>query len=155
MSEMSPSRQRPRMLIDAFKAGRIPPADMPELIQFAWTYDDSPTSDLGEAAWIDLFEHVGFFTYPPVQVGRPASSTTFYRGTTADRLLRMSWAWQRDVAINAGRRHNGYGTAWLFRAAVRPDAVLAYLYRPDEGWTVVVNPAGLSQIERLEALLAP
>ena len=59
MSEMSPSRQRPRMLIDAFKAGRIPPADMPELIQFAWTYDDSPTSDLGEAAWIDLAHVLG------------------------------------------------------------------------------------------------
>jgi hypothetical protein len=50
MSEMSPSRQRPRVLIDAFKAGSIPRAEMPELIQFAWTYDDSPTSDVGEAA---------------------------------------------------------------------------------------------------------
>jgi hypothetical protein len=50
MSEMSPSRQRPRVLIDAFKAGSIPRADMPELIQFAWTYGDSPTSDVGEAA---------------------------------------------------------------------------------------------------------
>jgi hypothetical protein len=98
MSEMSPSKQRPRVLIDAFKAGRIPRADMPELIQFAWTYDDSPTSDVGEAAWIDLFEHVGFFTYLPVQVVRPASPVTLYRGTTADRLLRMSWASERDVA---------------------------------------------------------
>lgn len=155
MSEMSPSRQRPRVLIDAFKVGRIPLADVPELIQFAWTYDDSPTSDVGEPAWIDLFEHVGFFTYPPVQVCRPASPVTLYRGTTADRLLRMSWAWDRDLAAKAGRRHTGYGTAWLYRATVRPRAVLAYLHRPDEGWTVVVNPAGLSQVERLEALLSP
>jgi hypothetical protein len=36
---------------------------------------------------------------------------------------------------------------------VRPDAVLAYLERRGEGWTVVINPAGLSQIKRLEELL--
>ena len=153
MSEMSPSRQRPRVLIDAFEAGRIPSADMPELINFAWTYDDSPTSDVGEVTWIELFEHIGFFTYPPVQVGRPASPIAFYRGTTADRLLRMSWSSERGVAARAGKRHTGYGSAWLHKATVHPEAVLAYLHRPDEGWTVVVNPSGLSKIERLEALL--
>jgi len=36
---------------------------------------------------------------------------------------------------------------------VRRDAVLAYLERRGEGWTVVINPAGLSQIERQEQLL--
>jgi hypothetical protein len=35
---------------------------------------------------------------------------------------------------------------------VRPDAVLAYLERRGEGWTVVVNPAGLFQIGRREEL---
>lgn len=155
MSEMSPSRQRPHVLIDAFKAGRIPPADMPELIHFAWTYDDSPTSGVGESAWLELFEHAGFFTYPPVQVSRPTSPVILYRGTTADRLWRMSWASERDVAANAGRRHTGHGITWLYRATVRPETVLAYLHRPDEGWTVVVDPDGLSQIERLEALPSP
>jgi len=92
MSEMSPSRQRPCVLIDAFKADRISRADLPELVHFAWTYDDSPTSDVGEPAWMDLFEHVGFFTHPPVQISRPRSPITLYRGTTADRLMRMSWA---------------------------------------------------------------
>jgi hypothetical protein len=43
MSEMSPSRQRPRVLIDAFKADRIPCADLPKLVHLSWTYDDSPT----------------------------------------------------------------------------------------------------------------
>jgi hypothetical protein len=84
MREMSPSRQRPRVLIDAFKAGRIPRADMPELIQFAWTYDDSPTSDVGEAAWIDLFEHVGLLTYPPVQVVRVRSCLVLRRHNRAE-----------------------------------------------------------------------
>jgi hypothetical protein len=152
MSEMLPNRQRPRVLIDAFKAGRTTPADIPELIHFAWTYDDSPTSDIGESAWLELFEHAGFFTYPPVQISRPTSSATLYRGTTTDRIRRMSWASERDVAANADRRHTSYGITWMYRATIRPETVLAYLHRPDEGWTVVVNPEGLSQIERLEAL---
>jgi len=155
MSQILPSRQRPRLLIDAFKAGRISLADAPELIHFAWTYDDSPTSDVGEPAWLELFEHAGFFTYPPVQVSRPASPVTLYRGTTTDRVRRMSWALERDVAANAGRRHTGYGTTSMYKATVQPETLLAYLHRPDEGWTVVVNPAGLTQIERLAALPSP
>jgi hypothetical protein len=40
----------------------------------------------------------------------------------------------------------------LYEATVRPDAVLAYLEHRGEGWTVVINPAGLSPIEHREAL---
>jgi hypothetical protein len=31
---------------------------------FVWTRDNSPTSGISEEAWIEVFEHVGFFTYP-------------------------------------------------------------------------------------------
>jgi hypothetical protein len=51
-----------------------------------------------------------------------------------------------------GRSTSRYGRTWLYEATVRPDAVLAYLERRGEGWTVVVNPAGLSQIGRREEL---
>ncbi len=34
-----------------------------------------------------------------------------------------------------------------------PGAILAYLERRGEGWTVVVDPAGLSSIERLGDIL--
>jgi hypothetical protein len=49
LSEMSLSSQRPRVLRDAVSAGRVPDGDLPELIAFAWTRDDEPTSEIGEA----------------------------------------------------------------------------------------------------------
>jgi hypothetical protein len=56
----------------------------------------------------------------------------------------MSWTAARDMAVKFGTRHDRYGRAWLYEASVQPDSVLAYLERRGEGWTVVVNPAGLS-----------
>lgn len=154
MHELSVSGHRPVGLLRAFKEGTIPPGDLPELISFAWTRDDSPTSDVSEAAWIEVFERAGFFTYPPVSAKRPTSPITIYRGSTAGRATWMSWTAARDMAVKLGTRHARYGRAWLYEASVQPDAVLAYLERRSEGWTVVINPAGLSQINRLEELSA-
>jgi hypothetical protein len=153
MRQPSVSGERPTVLLRAIQSGTIPTGDLPELIAFAWTRDDSPTSGVSEAAWIEVFERAGFFSYPPVSVGRPASPVTVYRGSTADRLMRMSWTADRTMAVELGTRHTRYGSAWLYEATVRPDAVLAYLERRGEGWTVVINPAGLSQIKRREELL--
>jgi hypothetical protein len=153
MHQLSVSGERPVVLLRAFQSGTIPSGDLPELIAFAWTRDDSPTSGVTEAAWIEIFERAGFFTYPPVSTGRPASPLTLYRGSTADRVTRMSWTADPDTAVQLGTRHARYGRAWLYEATVRPDAVLAYLERRGEGWTVVINPAGLSQVKRREELL--
>jgi hypothetical protein len=153
MHQLSVSGERPAVLLRAFQSGAIPSGDLPELIAFAWTRDDSPTYDVSEAEWIEVFERAGFFTYPPVDTGRPAKPITVYRGSTAERLARMSWTADRNMAVQLGARHTRYGRTWLYEATVRPDAVLAYLERRGEGWTVVVNPAGLSQIERREELL--
>jgi hypothetical protein len=151
MHQLSVSGERPAVLLRAFQS--VPPSDLPELIAFAWTRDDSPTSGVSEAAWIEVFERAGFFTYPPVSAGRPTSQVTVYRGSTAERLTRMSWTADRNMAVELGTRHTRYGRSWLYEATVRPDAVLAYLERRGEGWTVVINPAGLSQIKRREELL--
>jgi hypothetical protein len=51
------------------------------------------------------------------------------RGTTADRLHRMSWASDRSVAEELGRRHARYGPAALYKATVPSDMILAYLER--------------------------
>lgn len=48
-SEIRTSGQPPLALRDALRAGRIPVRDLPEMITNIWTWDDSPTSDLGEA----------------------------------------------------------------------------------------------------------
>ena len=55
--------------------------------------------------------------------------------------------------MELGARHTRYGRTWLYEATVRPDVVLAYLEPRGEGWTVIINPAGLSQIKRREEML--
>jgi hypothetical protein len=154
LTEMSPSAQRPRVLYTAFQAGRAPVADLPELIAFAWLRDDSPTSDLSEEEWLQIYAAAGFFSYPQERA-RPRDAGTFYRGTSAERLRRMSWAEDRHVAAMLGNRHAWHRPAALYAATVMPDAVLAFLGRQGEGWTVVINPAGLTNIRLLEQLPDP
>ena len=62
----------------------------------------------------------------------------------------MSWASGPALAEELGARHAHFGAAALYQATVAPDAILAYLERRDEGWTVVVDPAGLTSIEKLK-----
>jgi hypothetical protein len=50
MHQLSVSGERPAVLLRAFQSGTIPSGDLPELIAFAWTRDDSPTSGVSEAA---------------------------------------------------------------------------------------------------------
>ena len=53
----------------------------------------------------------------------------------------MSWADDRRMAAMLGTRHAWYVPAALYEATVMPEAVLAFLGRQGEGWTVAVNPA--------------
>lgn len=101
LSRMSGSGSRPRVLRDAFRADEVPAADLPELIAFAWTRDDSPTSDISEADWLEIFRLAGFFTFPPLSVGRPGGAVTLYRASTAERVRRMSWASDRSASDDA------------------------------------------------------
>jgi hypothetical protein len=152
-------------LRDAVKAGKIPANDLPEIIANLWTWDDSPTSDLGEADWLEIFRAAGFFSYPPLVVrqpdgtraslGRLSSTATVYRGSLAERMRRMSWTFQRELAEQLGKRHTPYGAAVLYKASVAPGAIPAYLERRGEGWTVVVDPSLLQEIERLTDIPGP
>ena len=154
LGDMMPSAQRPRVLRDAVRASRVPVDDLPELIAFAWLRDDSPTSDITEPDWTEIFKTVGFFSHPP---GRslPASTITVYRGATADRLHRMSWAEDRNVAIRLGRRHAWHSPAALYSATIAPTGLLAFLGRQGEGWTAVVDTATLKDIHHVEQLPDP
>jgi hypothetical protein len=67
----------------------------------------------------------------------------------------MSWAEDRDLAIMLGRRHAWHGQAAIYAATVRPSAVLAYLGRPGEGWTVVIGPDGVEEISIVEQIPDP
>jgi hypothetical protein len=152
MHQLSVSGERPTVLLRAFEAGAIPYGDLPALVAFAWTRATTRRHLASARRSGSRYERAGFFTYPPVGTGRPSASVTVYRGATAERAARMSWAVERNMAVQLGACHTWYGRTWLYEATVRPDAVLAYLERRGEGWTVVVNPAGLSQIERREEL---
>jgi len=145
LSDIIPSRERPRVLYEAFRAGRVSVTDLPQLIAFVWLYDDSPTSALSEAEWLEMYNATGFFSHPG-EHHRPVSPVTLYRGTSASRVHRMSWTGSRDLAAVLGRRHTRDGTPALYQATVAPDAILAFLCRPDEGWTVVVHPSGLANV---------
>jgi hypothetical protein len=164
-SEVHTSGQPPLALRDAVRAGRIPASDLPEIIANIWTWDDSPTSDLGEADWLEIFRAAGFFSYPPlvvrqpdgarVPLAHPSSTVTLYRGSLADRMRRISWTFESDLAEQLGRRQTPYGAAVLCKAMVAPGAILGHLERRDEGWTVVVDPAGLMSIECLGDIPGP
>ncbi len=151
-------------LHEAVRAGKVRASDLPEMIASVWTRDDSPTTGLSEAGWVEIFRAAGFFSYPPLAVpplavrqpdgsqvplGRPVAPVTLYRGSSPERKRRMSWASDPSLAEELGARHAHFDAAALYQATIAPDAILANLERRDEGWTVVVDPAGLSNIEKL------
>jgi hypothetical protein len=164
-SEIRASKHPPQALWDALQAAKVPVGDLPEMIANTWTWDDSPTSDLSEASWLEIFRAAGFFTYPPLVVPqadgsraplqRPRAPVTIYRGSTADRKCRMSWTSETAMADQLGARHKPYGAASLYKATVAPGAILAYLERRGEGWTIVIDPAELSGIERVRGVSDP
>lgn len=57
-----------RVLYKAVRAGKVRASDLPEMIASVWTRDDSPTTGLSEADWVEIFHAVGFFSYPPLAV---------------------------------------------------------------------------------------
>jgi hypothetical protein len=142
------------VLRDAVHTDQVPTEDLPELIAFAWLREDSPTADISEADWLEVFATAGFFYYPPGR-HRPTGPITLYRGARSDRRLRMSWSETRDLALLLGRRHAWFGPAALYAATVEPSSVLAYLHRPGEGWTVVIDPARIERIWLVEQIPDP
>ena len=67
-------------------------------------------------------------------------------------MRRMSWSLERHRAVELGMRHAPDGSAMLYKATVEPSMILAYLGERanSEGWTVVVDPAGLQEIATVE-----
>jgi hypothetical protein len=163
-SEIRASPHPARTLHYAVRAGKVPADGLPEIVTTIWTWDDSPTTGHTAADWLEVFRLAGFFAYPPLVVPQPDGSRVplqrpnrqviLYRGCKEDRLRRMSWAFKPDMAAQLGKRHVPYGKAALYRGVAEPDAVPAYPERRDEGWTVVIDPAGLTTIERLRDIPA-
>ena len=117
--------------------------------------------------WVEIFHATGFFSYPPlvirqpdgthVPVERPKHAVVLYRGSIPDRVRRMSWSFERARAEQLGVRHTPYGAAGIYQAKVEPQMILAYLGQRarTEGLTIVVDPAGLTDVECLGDIRGP
>ena len=92
-----------------------------------------------------MFNSVGFFSWPNT-LPRPTGDVVVYRASTAEQSERMSWADCSETAQSFAARHRMHGDVALRRATISPDDVLAYLQRAGEGWTVVVDPKGLTDV---------
>jgi hypothetical protein len=148
------SAEKPSLLHQAFQAGRIPAADLAKLIAFAWIRDDQPTQDTGDQPWLEMFAAAGYFSDPQPRP-RPSRPVTLYRGATAARMHGMSWAETPQVATELGIRHARHDAAALYETTAGPEAILAYLHKPGEGWTVVVDPTRLADIRHIEEIPVP
>lgn len=167
-SSILAAEQPARALYDEVAASRIKVEDLPEMIADIWTrVYDAPASDISEMQWVEIFHATGFFSYPSLAVRlpdgtrtpveRPKRAVILYRGTTRDRVRRMSWSFERARAEQLGVRHTPYGPAGIYQAKVEPQMILAYLGQRarTEGWTIVVDPAGLTDVERLGDIRGP
>ena len=152
--ELLMSAEKPRVLHQAFQGGRIPAADLAKLIAFAWIGDDQPTQSIGDQPWLEMFAAAGFFSDPQPRP-RPHRSVTLYRGATTSRMPGMSWAETQQVATELGIRHARHDAAALYETTAGPEAILAYLHKPGEGWTAVVDPARLGDIRHIEEIPVP
>jgi hypothetical protein len=129
----------------AVDAGELSRTDLVDFILFEWTWNDSPADAANEGDWVRIFRLVGFFSRGSQQVrDRPRDPVTLYRGAVPERARRMSWSESQDLAQELGKRHTFDGArAAIYQAVIDPTDILAYLWRPGEGWTVVVDPGGI------------
>lgn len=116
--ELATASDRPQLVASAVASRRIPSDDLPELIWFTWVHTDEPTRTLEEAVWRSIFKAAGFFSWPSDRE-RPLTPITVYRGSTVDRLRRMSWAESPEVARTLGQRHAWHAPAAVYSARSR------------------------------------
>jgi hypothetical protein len=81
-SEIRTTEQPSLALRNAVRMGKVPASDLPEIIANIWTWDDSPTSDLGEADWVEIFRAAGFFRIRRSWSGSPTAPRSRWRVPT-------------------------------------------------------------------------
>ena len=56
--------RRAAVLYEGFLIEPLTDTDRREAIAQAWLWTDSPTAELGENRWLEMFNSVGFFSWP-------------------------------------------------------------------------------------------
>lgn len=123
--------------------------DLATLIQFAWSYFDSPTSTLDQASWIKMFRDAGQLV---VWKDQPelAYPLRIFRGASENRWAGMSWSLSPLIARQHCDRRRRLGkAAAIYQNQVSFGDVLALFNHRGEQ-EVVVDPSGLGPIERYE-----
>jgi hypothetical protein len=142
----------PRLLYDAWAAGRVSDGDLRELIPDTWLYIDWPERIIGAGQWVRLFRAAGFLTIP-YGLARPVAAVPVYRGASAERQTGMSWTPDASRADQFRQRHAWHAPSAVYRTVVTPEAILALLERRGEGPPeVVVDPQMLGTLERVGPL---
>jgi hypothetical protein len=80
----------PRILHDAWTAGRVSDGDLQALIPDTWLYVDWPERVIGAGKWVQMFRAAGFLSIP-YGLPRPENAITAFRGATEERRAGMSW----------------------------------------------------------------
>jgi hypothetical protein len=144
----------PRILHDAWTAGRVSDDDLRALIPDTWLYADWPERVIGAGKWVQMFRAAGFLSIP-YGLPRPENAITAFRGATEERRAGMSWTTDINRASQFRQRQSWHGLTAIYRTVVTPDAVLGLLERKGEGPPeVVVDPRMLIAVEQVGPLYA-
>jgi hypothetical protein len=146
------SAEGPRVLSDAWAAGRVSDADLRDLIPDTWLYMDWPERIIGAASWVRLFRAAGFLSIP-YGLPPPARAVTAFRGASEERRTGMSWTTDISRADQFRQRHSWHAPTAIYQGDLPDghpsDAVLALLERRGEGQEVVVDPELLTAVAQV------
>ena len=148
-----------RALLDACRARWLSALDAQRLVPDIWLRLDPPVGPRGPLSadeWLEVFDFSGFFVQgPPTLVA--SEPMDLYRAAPSDRSRGMSWCTHRQMAERFLPKHDLWGRYEIWKALVKPEAILAVLFRPDDGLfvapigaprEVVVNPHVLGEVVR-------
>ena len=141
----------PKVLYDAWAAGQISDLDLRGSFPIpGCTWTGPSASSVPPTGVVVPRRRI---PQHPLRAARPDSATTVFRGATAERRSGMSWTTDANRAHQFRQRHSWHAPTAVYRAVVKPDAVLALLERRGEGPPeVVVDPRILTAVEQVGPL---
>lgn len=141
----------PEMLWSWWGAGMLGSTELNALIALVWSLAEFPEESIGRRAWLPMFRKAGFVT-DVGGVERPGSALQVFRGTTWGRRRRMAWTSDVGKALWFARRTSLFGLSGVLVGAVAPpDGILGIFHDRSES-EVVVDPASLTSVKRIEAV---
>jgi hypothetical protein len=134
-----------RQLLEGCQSSVLTSGDLKELIPDVWLRLDGPAGPGGAlttAEWVEIFRRANFFVQgPPIEFGD--GPVELFRAAPRERARGMSWCTELRMAERFVRADDRWGRYELWSAAVPTEAILAALFRPDDG--VFESPIGFAR----------